>query len=146
MARSILRTAFLTAGLAIGAGAGPALAAVDCSNAQPNAGNEQWLVNFATGSSAIDDRARRRLDQAASRIRGRFATEVCLVGQASRAGSAQANMALSRQRIAAVQAELARRGVARSVMGSRALGAGASSAGQAVNASGERSVTIMIIR
>lgn len=136
----------LAAVLAALVGAAPAAAAVDCSTAQPNTGNEQWLVNFATGSAAIDAAARRRLDEAAARIRGRFATEVCLIGQASRVGSAQANLALSRQRIAAVQAELTRRGVSRDVLGSRALGAGASAAGQRPDASGERSVTIIIMR
>jgi outer membrane protein OmpA-like peptidoglycan-associated protein len=124
----------------------PVAAAVDCSAAQPNTGNEQWLINFATGSAAIDATARRRLDQAAARIKGRFASEVCLFGQASRVGNAQANQRLSQQRIAAVQAELARRGVSRDVLGSRAVGAAASSAGQRPDASGERSVAIIVIR
>jgi outer membrane protein OmpA-like peptidoglycan-associated protein len=119
---------------------------VDCSAALPNSGNEQWLVNFATGSAALDATARRRLDEAAARIKGRFASEVCLYGQASRTGNAQANQRLSQQRIAAVQAELVRRGVGRAVLGSRAVGAGASSAGERPDASGERSVTIIIIR
>jgi len=126
--------------------AGPAAAAVDCSAALPNTGNEQWLINFATGSAAIDATARRRLDQAAARIKGRFATQVCLYGQASRVGNAQANQRLSQQRIAAVQAELVRRGVSRDVLGSRAVGAAAGSAGQRPDASGERSVTVMILR
>lgn len=126
--------------------AAPAAAAVDCSTVTPNLGNEQWTINFATGSAAIDATARRRLDEAARRIRGRFASEVCLFGQASRLGNAQANQRLSQQRISAVSAELVRRGVGRAVLGSRAVGAGASSAGNRENASGERSVSVIIVR
>lgn len=147
MRRLILATCWLLAGPLLAFGlAGQAQAAVDCAQALPNSGNEQWTINFATGSAAIDATGRRRLDEAAERIKGRFASAVCLYGQASRVGSAQANQALSRQRIASVQAELARRGVSRDVLGSRAVGASASSAGEQPNASGERSVTIIILR
>jgi outer membrane protein OmpA-like peptidoglycan-associated protein len=126
--------------------ASPASAAVDCRNVAPNTSSEQWLINFATGSTAIDATARRRLDEAASRIRGRFATEVCLFGQASRVGNAQANQQLSQRRIATVQGELTRRGVNRNVLGSRAVGASASAAGQSADASGERSVMVILVR
>ena len=143
---SRLSLAALAACLGACLAAAPAAAAVDCSAALPNSGNEQWLVNFATGSAAIDATARRRLDEAAARIKGRFASEVCLYGQASRVGNAQTNQRLSQQRIAAVQAELVRRGVGRAVLGNRAVGAGASSAGERPDASGERSVTIIIMR
>jgi outer membrane protein OmpA-like peptidoglycan-associated protein len=136
----------LIAALAATLLASPAAAAVDCRSVLPNSGNEQWLVNFATGSTAIDATARRRLDEAAARIKGRFASEVCLYGQASRVGDARANQQLSERRIAAVQNELVRRGVNRNVLGSRAVGAAASAAGQRPDASGERSVTIILVR
>jgi outer membrane protein OmpA-like peptidoglycan-associated protein len=124
----------------------PAAAAVDCANAQPQAAQEQWAVRFATGSAALDDTARRQIGRAADRIRGRFASEVCLIGQASRVGSAAANVQLSRQRIAAVQAELRRRGVEARVLGSRADGAQGSGALVGSNESGERAVQVLIIR
>jgi outer membrane protein OmpA-like peptidoglycan-associated protein len=129
--------------------AAPALAsaaAVDCRNAQPQAAQEQWQVRFATGSAALDDTARRQIGRAADRIRGRFASEVCLIGQAGRVGNAAANLQLSRQRIAAVQAELRRRGVEARVLGSRADGAQATGALARSNESGERAVQVLIIR
>lgn len=126
--------------------AAPAAAAVDCRNVQTEGGAEQFAVLFATGSTAIDAAARRQIERAASRIRGRFATEVCLIGRASRTGNAQANMRLSQRRIAAVRGQLTQRGVAANVLGSRALGDTAGSAGTGRNASGERAVTIVIVR
>ncbi len=124
----------------------PAAAAVDCRQAQVGAGNEEFNALFAVGSSAIDARARREIDRAASRIKGRFATEVCLVGRASQTGDRAANQRLSQQRINAVRSALIRQGVQANVLGSRALGATSHSAGTGQEASGERSVVIVIMR
>jgi outer membrane protein OmpA-like peptidoglycan-associated protein len=123
-----------------------ARAAVNCSEVQAAASGEEWTVRFATGSAALDETARRQVARAADRIRGRFASEVCLIGRASRVGNADANLRLSRQRIAAVQAELRRRGVAADVLGSRAEGDARSGALARSNESGERSVQIVLVR
>lgn len=146
MPRPLRLSLLLAAAVLSLAMARPAAAAVDCSTVQTETGAEQFAVRFATGSTAIDDAGRRQLDRAARRIAGRFASEVCLVGRASRTGNAQANMRLSQQRIAAVRRELTRRNVQQAVLGSRALGDTAGSAGTGRNASGERSVTIVIVR
>jgi outer membrane protein OmpA-like peptidoglycan-associated protein len=136
----------LGAALALGiAAVQPAAAAVDCRQAEIGAqGNEEFNVLFGVGSSAIDATARTEVNRAADRIKGIFATDVCLVGRASQTGNAQANQRLSQARINAVKAALTQRGVRSSVVGSRALGASSHSTGTGTEASGERSVVIVV--
>lgn len=146
MLRAILVGSGLAVLLLAPAGPAAAQARVDCGAARVgDPGNEDHPVLFATGSAALDARAQRSLDRAASRIRGTHAGRVCLIGRASRIGDARANQRLSQQRIAAVRTALLRRGVQGSVLGSRAMGETAWSFGNPEDASGERSVVVAIL-
>lgn len=71
-------------------------------------------VRFDSGTDRLDNRAFRNLDLFAASLAGAQGAgrQVLLIGFADNAGTDGANLALSRQRSAAVQAYLARRGLA----------------------------------
>jgi outer membrane protein OmpA-like peptidoglycan-associated protein len=125
---------------------GPTQAAPDCRAFNPTGGEEQWQVFFATGSSAIDAEGARQVTRAAQRIKGVFATEVCLIGRSSRVGNVAANQRLSQQRVAAVRSALQRQGVAANVLGSSPQGENFQRAYGGQNERDERQVAIMIMR
>ncbi len=125
---------------------GTARAAPDCRTANPTAGGEQWQVFFATGSASIDAEGNRQVSRAASRIKGVFATEVCLIGRASRVGNVAANQRLSQSRVNAVKSALQRQGVAANVLGTNPQGESFQRAFGGQNERDERQVAIMIMR
>lgn len=100
---------------------------------------ESNVINFASGSAAIDPSSRQVLDALASvALRcDRFSIEVA--GHTDNQGSREINMDLSRQRADAVAAYLAGQGVARSRLSARGYGPdrpranNATEAGQAAN-------------
>lgn len=124
----------------------PARAVPDCRASNPTGGEEQWQVFFTTGSSAIDAAGSRQISRAAERIKGVFATEVCLIGRSSRVGNVAANQRLSQQRVNAVKAALRRQGVAANVLGTNPQGEAFQRAFGGQNERDERQVAIMIMR
>ncbi|MFV0623363.1 OmpA family protein [Sphingomonas sp. ac-8] len=73
---------------------------------------DEIRVHFAVGSAALTAEARSRLDSLARRYASRNDPGITVTGYSDTSGSAAANLALSRQRAAAVQAYLQDHGIA----------------------------------
>ena len=74
-----------------------------------------FLVEFAEGSSKINDHDRKLLADVAKKAKDLYVQDICLVGQTSKTGNAAANLKLAEARTRAVEALLRKEGVKASI-------------------------------
>lgn len=103
--------------------AGTATADAKCS--RPATGGRTWepvYIFFQTGSATINPPERKKIVDHAKLAKANYIQKICVTGTADKEGDPRANERLSKQRAAAVAAELRKQGIAAGVVETEGLG------------------------
>ena len=126
-----LKKLSIIAGLAAFAVASAASAAdgrvMGCEPEQDFAHKQDYLVNFATGSTAVNADDRAELKKAAKWARDRYIQKICVIGRADPRGNPEYNRQLSLKRAKAVAGILRAEGIGSAKIATHAVGEAPSS-------------------
>lgn len=92
-----------------------AAGAAEAKCSPPASSGKGWqpsYVYFRTGSATIGAEERKKIAETAKLAKDNYVQRICITGTADKQGDAKANARLSKQRAAAVAAELRRNGIA----------------------------------
>lgn len=95
------------------------MAAAEAKCSPPASSGKGWqpsYVYFQTGSATLNPPERKKIADAAKLAKANYIQRICLTGTADKQGDPKANLRLSKQRAAAVAAELRKQGIAASVI------------------------------